>query len=127
MSKIQENLFYTKEHEWLKHIRDNIYSVGISDHAQSSLGDIVYLEIQVGIGQEVKRGQTIGVIESVKAVSDLYSPINGKIISINKELITKTEEINKDCYNNWLVEIEIFNNADLTELLDSNAYREILV
>jgi glycine cleavage system H protein len=122
MSAIPHDRFFTKEHEWVK-IDGTKALVGISHYAQSSLGDVVYVELPK-IGQKIEQGKAIGVVESVKAVSDIYAPITGIVKNINPEVIAHPEKINIDPYENWLLEIEI--ETDLEPLLDAKAYGELL-
>jgi glycine cleavage system H protein len=126
MSKIcPDDRLFSKEHEWIK-INDNLATMGISDHAQSSLGDIVYVEL-AGVGAVVKKGTPIGVLESVKAVSDIYAPISGTIKSVNQKVITNPEIINTDPYGEgWLLLIDISDQSEKNDLLDSDAYKKLV-
>ena len=125
MSDIPEDLLYTPEHEWMR-ITDNKAEIGITNHAQSELGDIVYVELPA-LDDEIDRGDEFGTIESVKAVSPLYMPISGRILEVNTELQDHPELVNEDCYDEgWLVRIEISNNDDKDELLAPEAYKAIL-
>ena len=125
MSDIPEDLFYTSEHEWMR-ITDNKAEIGITNHAQNELGDIVYVELPA-LDDEIDTGDEFGTIESVKAVSPLYMPISGRILEVNTELQDHPELVNEDCYDEgWLVRIEISNNDDKDELLDPEAYKAIL-
>ncbi len=120
-----ENLKYTKEHEWLS-VEGNIATIGITDHAQSELGDIVYIDIDEDLDQ-VNKGDTIGTIEAVKTVSDMYAPISGKVIEINSELNDTPEIINSDPYGKgWFLKIEISNPDELNDLLDADAYKQLI-
>ena len=114
---------YSKEHEWVS-IEGSIATVGITNHAQESLGDIVYIELPK-INKMIKVGETVGVIESVKAASDLYSPVSGEIIEINNILDETPELINSDPENNgWYMKVKINNNTDLSMLMDFSQYKE---
>ena len=125
MSDIPEDLLYTSEHEWMR-ITDNKAEIGITNHAQSELGDIVYVELPA-LDDEIDTGDEFGTIESVKAVSPLYMPISGRILEVNTELQDHPELVNEDCYDEgWLVRIEISNNDDKDELLGPEAYKAIL-
>ena len=124
MSRVLEDLKYTKQHEWLK-IDHHVAIIGITDFAQHSLGDIVYLELKDS-GTSVKAGDSIGTIESVKAAEDIYSPVSGIIIEKNESILQSPELINKDPYENWLVKIKDFNESDLQHLLNSNEYQKYL-
>ena len=125
MSDIPEDLVYTSEHEWMR-IEGNKAEIGITNHAQNELGDIVYVELP-SLDDEIDSGEEFGTIESVKAVSSLYMPVSGRIIEVNSELQEHPELVNEDCYDEgWLVRIEITNAEDTDELLDPEAYKAIL-
>nr|ADI19258.1 glycine cleavage system h protein (lipoate-binding) [uncultured delta proteobacterium HF0200_39L23] len=125
MSDIPEDLVYTSEHEWMR-IEENKAEIGITNHAQNELGDIVYVELPT-LDDEIDSGEEFGTIESVKAVSPLYMPVSGRIIEINSELQEHPELVNEDCYDEgWLVRIEITNAEDTDELLDPKAYKAVL-
>lgn len=120
-----ENLKYTKEHEWIL-VSGDTGTVGITDHAQGELGDVVFVELP-GAGKTVKQGETFGSIEAVKAVSDLYAPVSGSIVEINKDLGSTPEVVNKDPYGKgWMIKIRIANPAELSGLLDAAAYRALI-
>jgi len=124
-NEVRNDLKYTKTHEWLK-IKGNKALVGITDHAQTELTDIVFVELPE-INKELKQGEELCVVESVKSVSEIYSPISGKIININKKLDDAPEIVNKSPYDEgWLVEIEIKNQAELDNLLDAEAYKKLI-
>jgi glycine cleavage system H protein len=115
------NLKYTKDHEWAR-IDGNHLVVGITEHAQNALGDIVFCELPV-VGRTLKAGETFGVVESIKAVSDLYSPVAGKVISTNTELTQDPAAINRDPYGvAWMVELELSPGTELSSLMDAEAY-----
>ena len=121
-----ENVLYTEEHEWAS-VDDEkkIATIGITDFAQSELGDIVFLELPA-IGDTVKEGKTIGSIEAVKTVADLYSPVSGTITGVNETLEDEPELINEDPYDKgWIVKIEISNPAELDDLLSVEDYKKI--
>ena len=125
MSEIPEDLLYTSEHEWIR-VDGNRAEVGITHHAQSELGDIVYVELPT-LDDEIDTGDEFGTIESVKAVSPLYMPVSGRVVEVNSELKDHPELVNEDCYDEgWLVRIEITNPEDKDELMDSAAYKEVL-
>ena len=125
MSDIPEDLVYTSEHEWMR-IEGNKAEIGITNHAQNELGDIVYVELPI-LDDEIDSGEEFGTIESVKAVSPLYMPVSGRIIEVNSELQEHPELVNEECYDEgWLVRIEITNAEDTDELLDPEAYKAIL-
>ncbi|SRR5690606_2880481 len=120
-----ENLKYTKEHEWIS-IENNIGTIGITEYAQGELGDVVFVDIDPNIG-EISKGQSFGTIEAVKTVSDLYAPCSGKVIEVNKELGDSPELVNSDPYGNgWMVKVEIKDLNDLSDLLDSEAYKKLI-
>jgi len=120
-----ENLKYTKEHEWIL-VDGNTATIGVTDYAQSELGDIVYLDIDSDL-KEIIKGETIGTIEAVKTVSDIFGPFDGTVIEINSALTESPELINTDPYGKgWMIKAEIKNAADLDDLLDSKAYKELI-
>jgi glycine cleavage system H protein len=119
--RFPENLKYSKDHEWAK-VEGSQITVGITDHAQSALGDIVFVELPK-IGRVLKVGETFGVVESIKAVSDLYSPIAGKIVAINDAAIAEPSLLNRDPHAGaWLVKIELADPAGLAALMDAGKY-----
>lgn len=125
MSKVLAGLKYTKEHEWVN-VEGNAATVGITDHAQSHLGDIVFIELPK-VGAEVVCMKAMGVIESVKAASDVFSPVSGKVIAVNADLVKTPETVNKDCYGaGWMVKIEVTRPAELANLLDDKAYTALV-
>ena len=119
------DLKYTKEHEWTR-IEGNIATIGVTDFAQSELGDIAWLEMPE-IGDETKIGETFGTIEAVKTVEDLYAPISGKIIEINSELLDSPELVNDDPYGRgWIVKLEISDEAEIAKLLSADDYAGLI-
>lgn len=125
MSKILENLKYSDSHEWVKVEGDYAY-IGITDYAQDSLGSIVYIEVGE-VGDEVVQGEEFGAVESVKAASDLISPLSGEIVEVNKNVLDNPEDVNGDPYGCWLIKIKIQNEVELDKLLNAKEYEEILV
>ena len=122
---LPQNLKYTKEHEWVK-IDDNILMLGITDHAQSELGDIIFIEFP-DLNQVISKDEPFGTIEAVKTVADLFAPVSGKIIEINQDLEDNPELVNSDPYGEgWIVKITDFDKSQLNALLDSNNYKEII-
>lgn len=113
---------YTKEHEWLK-VDGNNGTIGITDHAQSSLGDIVFVELPK-VGAEIAAGQTFGSVESVKAVSDLYAPVSGTVTEINEELNSSPEQVNKDAHTAWMIKIKLKDPAEANALLSAADYEK---
>jgi len=122
-TKVKDNLLYTKEHEWVQNIEPNIFVVGITDHAQCELGDIVFIELPK-IGKQVQKGKALGVVESVKAVSDIYAPIDGEIIDINETLSSQPEKLNQNPYETWIVKIRA--STTTSSLLDAKTYHDYL-
>ncbi len=119
------NIKYTKDHEWIS-VQKNIGTIGITDYAQGELGDVVFIDINTD-KVEVKKGESLGTIEAVKTVSDIYAPVSGKIIEINKELTDKPEEVNSDPYGlGWMVKIELKDETELSDLLNAQQYRELV-
>ncbi|RMF97602.1 MAG: glycine cleavage system protein GcvH [Candidatus Schekmanbacteria bacterium] len=117
-----EDLKYTKEHEWARVESENEVKVGITDYAQQELGDIVFVELPEE-GAEVTQGEVFGSIESVKAVSDLYSPVTGKVSAVNGRIADEPELVNSDPYGEgWLLSVEIDDKSQLDSLLDASAY-----
>jgi glycine cleavage system H protein len=122
---ILDELLYTKEHEWVK-IDGNIATVGITDFAQSELGDIVFIEIET-VGKSLNEGEIFGSVEAVKTVSDLFMPISGKVIEMNEQLNNNPELVNTDAYNaGWMVKIELSDDDAASNLLDADAYRKLI-
>lgn len=122
MTKINDDLFYTKDDEWVRLDGDEA-TVGISDYAQESLSDIVYLELP-SVGEQYGKGDSFGVIESVKAAADLYMPLTGEVIAINESLVDQPELVNDDPYGEaWMVKIRLDDKSQLDDLMDATAYR----
>jgi len=122
--EIKDNLKYTENHEWVL-IEDNIAIVGITDYAQSELGDIVYVDID-SVGQDLNVDDIFGSVEAVKTVSDLYMPVSGKIIELNDQLDSNPELLNQDPYNaGWIIKVEL-NNHDNDQLLSPEQYKNLI-
>lgn len=122
---IPETLKYTNEHEWAR-VEGNKVTVGITHHAQSTLGDVVYVELPK-VGTTIDQGEPFGTVESVKAVSELFSPVSGKVVKVNEELTSAPETLNTAPYGDgWIVEIELSDTSQLSELLDAAAYAKLL-
>ncbi len=120
-----EGLKFSKDHEWVR-TEGNINTIGITDFAQSELGDIVFVELPEA-GDEITAGQPFGSVESVKTVSELYAPISGKVVEVNSELEDSPEFVNESPYDNaWLIKVEASNDDELTELLDQAQYDEMI-
>jgi len=119
------DLKYSKEHEWIKMEGDK-GRVGITQHAQSALGDVVFVELPK-VGRRLRQMETFGVVESVKAVSDLYCPASGEVVEANTALETKPELVNKDCYGaGWMIAVKVANPKELDNLMDAKAYEAYL-
>ena len=125
MSKIPADLKYTKSHEWVKSGADGTVTVGITDHAQAALGDLVFVEPPKK-GRKLKAGESCAVVESVKAASDVYSPIAGEVLEGNESLNDAPENINKDAYGAWLMKLKPDNAGDIAGLMDAKAYEKFL-
>ena len=115
---------YTKEHEWVK-VDGNTGTVGITDHAQNSLGDIVFVELPK-VGAELKAGSTFGTVESVKAVSDLSAPVSGTVTEINNDLATAPEKVNSDAHSAWMVKVKLSDPSELNRLLSAADYEKFV-
>lgn len=123
MSNVPEGLRYTKDHEWAK-LEGRRARIGITDYAQSELTDVVYVELPP-IGKVVKEGEPMGTVESVKAVSEIFAPMNGKVVEVNKDLEAKPEAVNKDPYGaGWMVVLEASDPAQGSGLMGAAAYRK---
>ena len=121
--EIPNDLLYTMEHEWVRLV-DNRATVGITDFAQGQLGDVVFVELPIE-GTELSKENTIGVVESVKTVSDIYAPVSGKVVAVNKDLESQPELVNSDPYGQgWMVQIELSNSSPEQNLLSADMYEE---
>ena len=126
MSELPGDLLYTSEHEWLRREDDGKVTIGITDHAQSALGDLVYVELPE-VGQDLEHGGDMAVVESVKAASDVYAPIDGSVVAVNEELADDPEKINADPYGDgWIVRLQPGGELDEGELLTPDAYQDLL-
>jgi glycine cleavage system H protein len=122
---VPENLLYTKDHEWLRVEGENGY-IGITDFAQSELGDIVFIEIET-LGETIEKGEVFGTIEAVKTVSDMFMPVGGEILEVNPALGESPDVVNKDPYGKgWMIRIKISDPSELAELLDPEKYKALL-
>lgn len=125
MSNVPENLRYAKSHEWLRPEADGTATIGISDYAQAALGDITYVQLPK-VGATFKAGETFGVVESVKAASDLYAPVAGTVIAVNATLDSAPETLNTAPYDGaWMLKLKLANPADAAGLLDAAAYTKL--
>lgn len=121
-TNIPGNLKYTKEHEWALVEGDTI-TVGITDFAQSALGDIVFVEVP-DVGSDLKHGSTFGVVESIKSVSDLYAPVTGEVVAKNSDIEGSPEKINSDAYGSWLIKVKVKDLTEIDKLLTPEQYQE---
>ncbi|MGA4633230.1 glycine cleavage system protein GcvH [Pseudomonas solani] len=122
MSNIPADLRYAPSHEWARLEADGSVTVGISDHAQEALGDVVFVELP-DVGKTLAAGQEAGVVESVKAASDIYSPVSGEVIAVNEALTETPEDVNSEPYDAWFFKLKPANTAELDKLLDAAAYK----
>lgn len=120
--KVLNELLYSKEHEWVK-VEGNLARMGITDHAQNELGDVVYLELPE-VNDEFKEDDVIGVVESVKAASDLYTPVSGKVVEVNEDLPDSPEAMNEDPYGSWMIVVEMDDDSQLKNLMSPEEYKE---
>jgi glycine cleavage system H protein len=120
--EIPAELHYTREDEWCR-LEGNRVVIGVTDYAQQQLGDIVFVELPA-VGTTIERGEPFGVIESVKAVSDLYAPVTGEVVEVNTDLGDRPEQVNEDCYGDgWMIAVTVSDGSDLSEHLDAASYR----
>ncbi|MGW5419295.1 glycine cleavage system protein GcvH [Streptomyces sp. NPDC003943] len=125
MSYVPAELKYTDEHEWVRTEADGTLTIGITDHAQKELGDIVFFDLPP-VGKQVKVGDPIGAVESVKVASELYGPVAGEVVEINVDAIESPEDVNSDAYDVWLFKIRPADGASTDGLLDAAAYAELV-
>jgi glycine cleavage system H protein len=119
--KTPKDLRYTESHEWMRRESDGTFAVGITDHAQEQLGDIVFVEAPQ-VGRRVSAGEAVGVVESVKAASDIYAPVAGEVVAANADLGGEPQQVNEDAFAAWIYRIKPANAADVDKLLDAAAY-----
>jgi glycine cleavage system H protein len=122
---VPADLRYTKSHEWARLADDGLVTVGITDHAQELLGDIVFLELPQA-GRRVARGEECAVVESVKAASDIYAPVAGEIVATNQAAVDRPETVNEDAYGAWLFKVRPDDAAQVEDLLDAEGYRQVV-
>ena len=120
MSKTLEGLYYSESHEWVK-VEGNVAIIGITDFAQHTMGDLSYVDMPE-VDDELEKGEEFGAVESVKAASDLYSPVSGTVIEINEELEDAPELLNQDAFANWIVKVEMSDPSELEAIMDAAAY-----
>ncbi|MBR5906360.1 MAG: glycine cleavage system protein GcvH [Bacteroidales bacterium] len=123
MSKVIEGLLYSESHEWVK-VEDGIAVIGVSDFAQAEMGDITYVDLP-SEGDEVEAGEEFGALESVKASSELYSPVSGTVVEVNSELEAAPEKVNEDAYAAWIIKVRMSDESELSALMDAAAYSAI--
>ena len=121
--KLPKELRYTESHECIRKEADGTVSIGITDHAQEQLGDIVFVE-PPQVGRRVAAGESVGVVESVKAASDIYAPVAGEVVAANADLSSSPEQVNEDAFSAWMFRIKPANAADIDKLLDAAAYEK---
>jgi glycine cleavage system H protein len=122
---VPADLKYTTEHEWVG-VEGRVATVGVTDYAQGELGDVVFVELPK-VGSDVRRGEAFGTIEAVKAVSEIYSPVTGKVVEVNPTLSDDPMIVNRDCYGDgWMIRIEMDDHSELEQLLDADGYSNLL-
>lgn len=123
MSKIVEGLLYSESHEWVK-VDGDVAIIGVTDFAQAEMGDITYVDLP-SEDDEVGQGEDFGALESVKASSDLYSPVSGTVVAVNEELEDAPEKINEDAFGSWIIKVRMSDKSELESLLNAEAYEQI--
>ena len=123
MSKIVEGLLYSESHEWVK-VDGDVAIIGVTDFAQAEMGDITYVDLP-SEDDEVSQGEDFGALESVKASSDLYSPVSGTVVAVNEELEDAPEKINEDAFGSWIIKVRMSDKSELESLLNAAAYEQI--
>ena len=123
MSKVIEGLYYSESHEWVK-LEGNYGYIGITDYAQHALGNIVYVDMP-DVDDEVEKDSEFGAVESVKAASDLISPVSGTVVEVNEALNDQPELLNQDAFANWIIKVELSDSTELDSLMDAKAYEAI--
>ena len=124
MAKVIEGLYYSESHEYVK-VEGNIGYIGITDYAQHALGNVVYVDLP-DVDDEVTAGEEFGAVESVKAASDIISPVSGTIIEVNEALDDEPELLNKDAFGNWIIKVELSDKSELDGLMDAAAYKDMI-
>ncbi len=122
--KVMQGLLYTEDHEWVRLDGKNAY-IGIADFAQNQLGDIVYVELPE-VDDEIEKGEDFGAVESVKAASDIYMPVSGRVIEVNEDLMDDSGLLNTDPYENWIIKVELTDESELEELMSHTDYEKFL-
>src|SRR5450432_572197 len=121
---VPSDLKYTASHEWIRSESDGTLAIGITDHAQEALGDLVFIELPA-LGRKVKAGEVCAVVESVKAASDIYAPVSGEVTAANEQIVASPEMVNADAYGHWLYKLRPDDTAELASLLDATAYAAV--
>ena len=124
MSKILEGLRYSESHEWVK-VEGGIAVIGVTDYAQKEMGDITYVDAPE-VDDDVEKGEEFGALESVKASSELYSPVTGKVVEVNEELADAPEKVNEDAFGAWIIKVEMADESELDDLMDAAAYKAFI-
>lgn len=124
MSKVLEGLKYSESHEWVK-VEGNVAVIGVSDYAQKEMGDITYVDMP-DVDDEVAAGEEFGALESVKASSDLFSPVSGTVVAVNEDLEDAPEKVNEDAFANWIIKVEMSDASELDALMDAAAYKAFI-
>ena len=122
MAKVIEGLYYSESHEYVR-VEGNFGFIGITDYAQNALGNVVYVDMP-DVDDEVEAGEEFGAVESVKAASDLYSPVSGTVVEVNEALDDQPELINQDAFENWIIKVELSDKSELDSLMDAAAYEK---
>ena len=122
MAKVIEGLYYSESHEYVR-VEGNFGFIGITDYAQNAQGNVVYVDMP-DVDDEVEAGEEFGAVESVKAASDLYSPVTGKVVEVNEALDDQPELINQDAFENWIIKVELSDKTELDNLMDAAAYEK---
>ena len=122
MAKVIEGLYYSESHEYVR-VEGDFGFIGITDYAQNALGNVVYVDMP-DVDDEVEAGEEFGAVESVKAASDLYSPVSGTVVEVNEALEDQPELINQDAFENWIIKVELSDKSELDALMDAKAYAE---
>ena len=120
MAKVIEGLYYSESHEYVR-VEGDFGFIGITDYAQNALGNVVYVDMPE-VDDEVEAGEEFGAVESVKAASDLYSPVSGTVVEVNEALEDQPEQINEDAFENWIIKVELSDKSELDNLMDAKAY-----
>ena len=120
MTKVKEGLYYSESHEYVR-VEGDFGFIGITDYAQNALGNVVYVDMPE-VDDEVEAGEEFGAVESVKAASDLYSPVSGTVVEVNEALEDQPELINEDAFENWIIKVELSDKSELDNLMDAKAY-----